>query len=70
MEAFNKLGWKVIFISPFSSEWAPIEMMLNTLNRRLQMHSKNILVNLYKEEGLSNIKEWLAMFTTKEIISY
>ena len=70
MEELNSRGWKVIFLAPYSPEWASIELMFNTLKRRLQRHSKNIIINLSKEEGFNNIKEWLATFSNQEIVSY
>ena len=70
LEELNRRGWKVIILAPYSPEWAPIELMFNTLKRRLQRHTKNVMINLSKEEGFNRIREWLATFSNQEIVSY
>ena len=70
IEALLTLGWKIIFLVPYSPEWAPVELLFNTLKRRLQKHTRNQLINLSKSEGFNIVKEWLATFSQKEIISY
>ena len=70
LDVLNKLGWRIVFLSPYSPEWAPIELLFNTLKRRLQIHCKNMIVNLSKEEGFRNVKECLATFSKQKIISY
>ena len=66
----NSHEWKVMFLSPNSPEFAPIELLFNTLKRRLLVQTKCQMINLKSEEGARNIKECLATFTHKELISY
>ena len=70
MDSLGSIGWKTLFLAPYSPEWAPIELLFNTLKKRLIKHSKSQIINLGKEEGFKNIQEWLATFTKKEIQSY
>ena len=70
IEKLNSLGWKTIFIAPYSPEWVPIELFFNTMKWKLKRHCKNQIVHLSKEEGFRNIQECLATFSQGEVISY
>ena len=59
-----------MFLPAYSPEFAPIELFFNTFKCRLAHQCKNQTVNLSKDIGTRNIKETLATFTRKEVISY
>ena len=61
---------KTIFIAPYCPQFAPIELMFHILKRRLCEHSKGAIINLKKEDGIKAIREVLATFSAKEIVSF
>ena len=66
----NEMGWKIIFVSPYSPEYCPIELFFNILKRRVAVHSKGDHTKLCSNSGGRLMKEWLATFTRREILSY
>ena len=66
----NNMEWKIIFVSPYSPEFCPIELFFNTLKRRVAVHSKGDFVKLESNSGARLMKEWLATLTWSEIVSY
>ena len=67
---FNKLGCYTVFLSPYTPEYAQVELLFNTLKIRLVKQVRNTIIKLNTEEGLRNIKEVLTTFTKEEIVSY
>ena len=56
----NNMGWKIIFVSPYSPEFCPIELFFNTLKRREAVHSKFDFVKFESNFRARLMKEWLA----------
>ena len=66
----SSLGWRVLILSPYSPEFAPIELLFNHLKQKLAMHWKDLIVDLKKKEGFKQIKEWMAAIKRSNIISF
>ena len=66
----NDMGWKIIFVSPYSPEYCPIELFFNNLKRRVSVHSRGNHTKLCSDSGGRLMKEWLATFSKSEIWSY
>ena len=66
----NSLNWKIMFLSPYSPEYCPIELLFRTLKRRLSNHCKNQIIRLKKKEGYDNIIECLCTISREEILSF
>ena len=66
----NEMGWKIIFVSPYSLQYCTIELFFNILKRRVVVHSKGDHTKLCSNFGGRLMKEWLATFTRREILSY
>ena len=63
LDILNSIGWRVIFLAPYAPEWAPIELMFSTLKSRLNRNCRNQAVNLSRDEGIKNIREWFSTFS-------
>ena len=66
----NSHEWKCMLLPSYSPEFAPIELLFNTLKRRLLIQTKGQMIILKSEEEARNIKECLTTFTHKELITY
>ena len=66
----SSLGWKILFLYPYSPENAPIELLFNFLKQKLAMHWKDLIVNLNKKVRFKQIKEWLATIDRSVVISF
>ena len=66
----NLLGWRVMFLSPYSPQFAPIELMFRVLKQRLSIHWKDQIINLKKSDGFKQVKEWMATVDRSLIISF
>ena len=51
-------------------DFAPIELLFNTLKRRISIQEKGKIVRLNKNEGLRAIKDCLSSINRDEIKSY
>ena len=47
----NDMGWNIIFVSPYSPEYFPIELFINNLKRRVSVHSRGNHTKLYSDSG-------------------
>ena len=70
MKYLDQIGWTIIFLAPYSPEYAPIELLFHMLKMNLAKHCKGIKVNLSKENGKRAIKEWIALISHSDIISF
>ena len=70
LERLNELGWRIWFLSAYSPDFVPIELLFNTLKRRISIQEKGKIVRLNKNEGLRAIKECLSTINRNEIKSY
>lgn len=66
----NNLGCKVIFLSPYSPEFAPIERFFNVLKKRWATHTKGQVIDLKQSKGTQTIKECLSTITPGEVVSF
>ena len=56
MKYLDQIGWTIIFLAPYSPEYAPIELLFHMLKMNLAKHCKGIKVNLSKENGKKSNK--------------
>ena len=70
LEYMNACGCRIMFLPPYSPQFAPIELLFGTLKRRLLTYSKNQVIKLNREEGYSNIRECLWTISKEEILSF
>ena len=67
-EHFRNLGVKVLFLSEYSPDYAPVELLFNTLKWRIAIHAKGRIANIKKDFGLRLIKKFLATIRKDGII--
>ena len=70
LKQLNEYGCRVCFLPAYSLDFAPVELLFNSLKRKFSVQEKGISVKLNSEVGLRTIKEWMATLSMSEIISY
>ena len=70
LKQLNEYGCRVSLLPAYSPDFAPVELLFNSLKRKLSVQEKGISVNLNSEVCLRSIKEWMMTFSRSEIISY
>lgn len=68
MKLLQDWGAKIMFIPPYSPSLAPVELIFNTMKRRLTKQCKDRLIKMNKAEGVRELKETLSTFTRAEIV--
>ena len=66
----NSLGWRILFLSPYTSEYAPIKLMFNVLKQNISTHCKDLLINLKRSEGLKQVKDCMVAISKYTIVSF
>ena len=70
LKYLNEFGWRILFLPAYSPDFAPIELLFNTLKRKITRQEKGNIVKLKSKEGMKSIKECLAATSKEEIVSY
>ena len=70
LKYLNEFGWRILFLPAYSPDFTPIEMLFNTLKRKIIRKEKGNIVKLKSKEGMRSIKECLAATSKEEIVSY
>ena len=70
MKNLKDLNCKVVFLSPYWPNFAPIELMFHILKKRIWRHSRIESIRLYSNNGPRALKEVLATFTNIQILGF
>ena len=70
LKHLNKFGWDILYLSAYLPDFAPIELLFNSLKRKLSKQEKGNVVKLNSEAGLRSIIECMASISRAEIVSY
>ena len=70
LKHLDEFGWDILFLSAYSPDFAPIELLFNSLKRKLSKQEKGNVVKLNSEARLRSIRECMASISRAEIVSY
>lgn len=66
----NSIGWRTVFLSPYSPDYAAIELFFNLVKRRLWRQCSGTNVRIKESAGLRQIKDWFATVSKNDVIGW